>query len=375
MINVLIVVDHLSYEDNMHGVGRFMLNVLPYIDKNRFNIILCVLRKKDALSDLFISQNIKIRYLGKKKFDPSTFFSIFKIIKDEKIDLLHLHQYGSINFGRIAALIAGVPVIIHLHDTDPYYTLYLKIFDYILAPFTDKVISVSEGAKKSTVDKKNICADKVIVMHNAIPQEKYDVLTPGEKEIEKKSLGINPDYKIIGTVTRLRAEKGNEYFLKAASEVLKIFPKTKYIIVGDGPIREELQQLCKKLNIEEKVIFYGFSNNVQKMYSLFDITIIASVAEAFPYALLEAIAMGKAVVSTDTDGPKEILVNGETGLLVPVKDSKMLAKKIIYLLENEEEIKRLGLNAKKESEKYDINIYVKKLEEEYQNLLSEGSKY
>lgn len=64
---MLIVVDHLSYEDNMHGVGRFMLNVLPYINKNRFNIFLCVLRKKDALSDLFISQNIKIRYLGKKK--------------------------------------------------------------------------------------------------------------------------------------------------------------------------------------------------------------------------------------------------------------------------------------------------------------------
>jgi len=94
------------------------------------------------------------------------------------------------------------------------------------------------------------------------------------------------------------------------------------------------------------------------------------VAEAFPYALLEAIAMGRAVVSTDTDGPKEILVNGETGLLVPVKDFKLLAKKIIYLLENEKEIERLGLNAKKESEKYDMNIYVKKLENEYQNLLS-----
>lgn len=356
----------------MHGVGRFMLNVLPHINKNRFNIILCVLRKKDVLSDLFISQNIRIRYLGKKKFDPSTFLSIYKIIKEEKIDLLHLHQYGSINFGRIAGLIAGVPVIIHSHDTDPYYTLYLKIFDLILAPFTDKVIAVSEGAKKSTINKKNICADKVIVMYNAVPQEKYDVLTPGEKEIEKKSLGIDPDYKIIGTVTRLRVEKGNEYFLKAASEVLKIFPKTKYIIVGDGPLCDELQQLCKKLNIEEKVIFYGFSSNVQKMYSLFDITIIASVFEAFPYTLLEAIAMGKAVVSTDTDGPNEILVNGETGFLVPVKDSKMLAKKIIYLLENDEEIERLGLNAKKLSGKYDINFYIRKLEEEYQNLLSGG---
>ena len=366
-----MVTDHLSYNDKMHGVGRYFLNTLPSINKDRYNIILCVLRKEDTLSKLFISKNISIRYLNKTKFDPSTFTSLLKITKEENIDILHLHQYGSSSFGRLVGLITGVPVIIHSHDNVINYTLYLKLFDLILSPFTDKAIAVSEGARRSTIKKRSIREDKVIVMHNAIPLGDFNVLTPEQKENEKKSLGIDPDYKIIGTITRLRVEKGNEYFIEAASKVLKIFPKTKFLIVGEGPLREELQQLCKKLNIEDNVIFYGFSSNVQRLYSIFNITAIASVTEASPFALFEAMAMGKAIVATQTDGAGEILVNGDTGLLVPIKDSELMAQKIIYLLENDMEIERLGRNAKKDSKKYDIILYAKKLEKEYQDLLSE----
>lgn len=374
-INVLFVADHLSYEGKMHGVGRFFWNVLPRFNRNKYNVIPCVLRKKDALNDLFISQGIKIRYLGKTKFSPSTFMILRKIIKEEKIDILHLHQYGSSNFGRLVGFIAGIPVIIHSHDTDPNYPLYQRIADLILARFTDRVIAVSESAKESAIKKRSIREDKVIVMHNAIPLEEFQELTPEQKKEERRRLGINQDYKIVGTVTRLREEKGNKYFLYAAAEVLKVFPKTVFLIVGDGPLREELQNLSKKLNIAENVIFYGFSRNIQRFHSIFDIKVIASVNEGFPLALLEAMAMGKAIVATDVGGPKEILKDGETGLLVPAKDSGALAQKIIYLLGNNQELERLARNAKKESEKYDIDLYVRKLEREYEGLLTKVRKF
>ncbi|RJS83420.1 glycosyltransferase family 1 protein [Methanophagales archaeon] len=374
-INVLFVADHLSYEGKMHGVGRFFWNVLPRFNRNKYNVIPCVLRKKDALNDLFISQGIKIRYLGKTKFSPSTFMILRKIIKEEKIDILHLHQYGSSNFGRLVGFIAGIPVIIHSHDTDPNYPLYQRIADLILARFTDRVIAVSESAKESTIKKRSIREDKVIVMHNAIPLEEFQELTPEQKKEERRRLGINQDYKIVGTVTRLREEKGNKYFLYAAAEVLKVFPKTVFLIVGDGPLREELQNLSKKLNIAENVIFYGFSRNIQRFHSIFDIKVIASVNEGFPLALLEAMAMGKAIVATDVGGPNEILKDGETGLLVPAKDSGALAQKIIYLLGNNQELERLARNAKKESEKYDIDLYVRKLEREYEGLLTKVRKF
>jgi len=371
-INVLFVADHLSYEGKMHGGGRFFLNVLPRFNKSKYNVIPCVLRKKDALHDFFMSQGINIRYLRKTKFDPSTFITLLKIIKEEKIDILHLHQYGASNFGRLAGFIAGVPVIIHSHDNDPNYPLYQRIADIILAPVTDKVIAVSDSAKESTIEKRSIREDKVVVMHNALPLDEFYELTPDQKEEERKRLGINPDYKIVGTVTRLREEKGNKYLLEAAVEVLKIFPKTIFLIVGDGPLRDQLQNLSKKRDIDENVIFYGFSRNTQRLYSIFDIKVIASVTEGFPFALVEAMAMRRAIVATDVGGPKEILKDGETGLLVPAKDSRMLAHKIIYLLENDQELERLARNAKKESKKYDIYLYVRKLEREYKDLLNAG---
>jgi len=375
-INVLFVADHLSYEGKMHGVGRFFWNVLPRFNRNKYNVIPCVLRKKDALNDLFISQGIKIRYLGKTKFSPSTFMTLRKIIKEEKIDILHLHQYGSSNFGRLVGFIAGIPVIIHSHDTDPNYPLYQRIADLILARFTDRVIAVSESAKESTIKKRSIREDKVIVMHNAIPLEEFQELTPEQKKEERRHLGINQDYKIVGTVTRLREEKGNKYLLEAAAEVLKVFPKTLFLIKGDGPLREELQNLSKKLNIEKNVIFYyGFVRDIRKFYSIFDIKVIASENEPFGLVMLEAMAMGKAIVATDAGGPKEILKDGETGLLVPAKDSGALAQKIIYLLENNQELERLARNAKKESEKYDIDLYVRKLEREYEGLLTKVRKF
>jgi len=354
----------------MHGGGRYFWNVLPRFNKSRYNVVPCVLRKKDALNDLFMSQGINIRYLGKAKFDPSTFITLFRIIKEEKIDILHLHQHGASNFGRIAGFIAGVPVIIHAHDNEPNYHLHQRIADVILAHFTDEVIAVSESAKESTIEKRSIREDKVVVMHNALPLDEFHVLTHDQKEEERRRLDINPDYKIVGTVTRLREEKGNKYLLEAAVEVLKVLPKTVFLIVGDGPLREELQNHCKKLNIEENVIFYGFSTKIQRLYSIFDINVIASVTEASPFALFEAMAMGRAIVATNVGGPKEILKDGETGLLVPTEDSGMLAQKLIYLLEHGQELERLAENAKEESKKYDIEVYVRNLEKEYEALLS-----
>jgi len=367
-INVLMVSDHISYNGEMHGVGRFFYNIIPYINKDKYNVIPCVLRLKDSSDDIFKARGITIKYIGKGRFDPTTFTSLLKIIKEEKVDILHLHQYGASNFGRVAALISGIPVIVHCHDDNPYYPLYQRVADIVLKHFTNKVIAVSASAKESAIDKRKFSENKVTVMHNAIPLKEFHKLNADQIEKEKKKLGIEFGYRVIGTVTRLREEKGNKYLLESVPEVLKIFPKTVFLIVGDGPLREELKNICKKLNIEKNVIFYGFSDDVQKSYSLFDIKVIPSITEGSPSALLEAMAMGKAIVSTDVGGLNEILKNGTKGLLVPSKNSTQIAQKIIFLLKNESELKRLGQNAKEESKKYDIELYVKNLEKIYDML-------
>lgn len=364
-INVLMVSDHISYNEHIHGVGMFFFNILPHINKDNFRTVLCVLRRKDSSDDLFKTQGISIQYLGMSKFDPRTLNSLIKIIKKEKIDILHLHGYGASSFGILAALLTRTPVIVHSHDNNTNYPLYQRFADIFLTRYADKVIAVSGSVKESSIRKRRFNESNIIVMHNAIPLEKFQELDSIHIEEEKKRLGIDPVYKVIGTVTRLREEKGNEYFLEAAAEVLKLFPETVFLIVGEGPLRAELQIYCKKLNIEKNVIFYGFSKEVTKQYSIFDINVISSLTEGSPGALFEAMAMGKAIISTNAGGIKEIITDGKTGLLVPSGNSIEIAKKIIFLLRNEKERKKLGQFAREESKKYDIETYVKRLENIY----------
>jgi glycosyltransferase involved in cell wall biosynthesis len=373
-INVLLANDHLGIGKSIHGVGRLFSVLVPRFDRNKFNITVCVLRKKDWIGDEFDKDceklGVKVRFFGRRKFDPFTLIDFIKVIREEKIDVMHLQAYGASTFGRLAGIITGVPTIVHAHDDDSNYPWYQRIADLILSRSTDKAIAVSESVKESSVRKRKICEDRVVVMHNGIPLEKFRMPESDEIEKEKGRLGISLNSKVVGTVARLRKEKGIEYLLKSVPKVLAVFPNTIFLIVGDGPLRGELESLSRRLRIDQNVIFTGYQEDVPKILSIFDIKVLPSLTEGFGLVIVEAMAMGKPIIATNVGGTKEILKDGETGLLVPSKDPKILSEKIIYLLSNEGEAKRLGMKAKEESKKYDINLYVRRLEEQYSELVS-----
>jgi glycosyltransferase involved in cell wall biosynthesis len=364
-INILWLVDHLGYNGFMHGAGKYYLNSIPYFDKNKFNVTLCVLREKDHLTKLFEHKGIKTTHLGRGKIDPRTLLDLVKIVKDEKIDLIHCHGYGSANFGRLTKLVTKIPVIIHAHDDDRFYPWYQRLSDLFLRNYADKAIAVSEAVKESGIHKRKIPTDRIFVMHNGIPLEEFNTLSPEEAENVKRNLGITANAPVIGTIAKLRVEKGTEYFVKAAPEVLKEFPDAVFLVIGDGPLRSYLEDLAKKLSIEEKIIFAGFREDIAAILSFINICVIPSLTEGSPLALLEAMAMSKPVVAAFVGGMREILVDGETGLFVPSKDPKALSEKIIYLLKNKCEAERIGMKAGEESKKYDINLYAKNLEKYY----------
>lgn len=370
MMNILWLVDHLGYNNAMHGAGMYYLNTIPVFDKRKFNVTLCVLREEDYLIKLFTDKKINIRILKRGKFSPMTLVDILRIAKEEKIHLIHAHGYGAANFGRLVGMIRGIPTIVHAHDDDRYYPLYQNLADLLLRNYTDKAIAVSESVKESCINKRNISKDKTFVIHNGISLQ--DFATPeGERvQKERKRLGIESDFKVIGTVAKLREEKGTRYFIESAAKVLEIFPKTNLLVAGDGPLIGELKNLTEKLGIGNRVIFAGFRDDIQVILSIIDIFVIPSITEGSPLALLEAMAMGKPIVATNVGGIVEILRDGETGLLVPSRDPEAIAEKIVHLFRNEAESRKLGLRAKEEVEKYDIHSHVQKLAWHYDEMVA-----
>jgi glycosyltransferase involved in cell wall biosynthesis len=370
-INVLLVNDHLGWNGTvMHGVGRLFLQWMLTFDERKYHVIVCILRKKDALSEHFERRGIKIRFLGHGKFNPMTLVSFIKMIREEKIDVMHVQGYGASTFGRLARVLTGTPVLVHFHDTSPYYPWVQKVADLILARFTDAAIAVSNSVKRFCIENGRAWGmdpGKIVVVPNCVSLNEFQISDPADTLTEKKRLGVDPASKIVGTVTRLYDSKGNRYLLEAAAKVLKIFPNTKFLIVGDGPLRQDLVEFSRQLGIKDHVIFTGFCNNVVKLLATFDIKIFTSwgVDGGTPLAVLEAMAMGKAIVATNII---EIIEDGVTGLLVPPKDSGAIARQVISLLRDEDLGKRLGTNARAESRKYGVDPYVRKLEIIYDNL-------
>lgn len=372
-INVLLINDHLGWNQRiMHGVGRLFLQWIPHFDNQRFNISVCILRPEYHFAEAFAERNISVQFLGCGKYNVLALPRILKVIKHDNIDIIHGQGFGATNFVRMARVLTGVPVLIHLHDTNTYYPLVQRLADRMLARFTDRGIAVSHVVKKFWIEGgrlKGLNPERIDVMYNCVDLD--DFASPPQVDInhQKAMLGIDHQSKVVGTITRLYETKGNRYLLEAAPIILKKIPNVVFLIVGDGPLKSDLAEQARRLGIEKQVIFTGFRNDVSKVLATFDIKVLSSyAAEGMPLTILEAMAMGKAIVTTDI---VEIIKHGETGLCVARKDAKAMAGAIISLLENVSLAEGLGQAAKKASRDFEVNDYVRRLEGIYEEMVAE----
>jgi glycosyltransferase involved in cell wall biosynthesis len=369
-INILLVNDHLGWaEGKIHGVARWFLNTVPAIDRSRFNIIPCILRKKEESTDnIFKKAGVKIRYLKRSKYDIFTLIDFLKIIKKEKIHLLHLQGFGSTGFGRLAGLITKTPVIIHVHSFYVTLPIEVKIADMVFNRRDSKAIAVSNSVREFCVNRRKMDRKKLEVLVYGIDVNKYSPASLSEISKMKKKLRIPVNHKIVGTVTRLYEQKGNKYFLMAIPEVLKKHPETTFVIIGDGPLLQELEAMAANMGINGNVIFAGFCEDVITAISMFDISVFPSLWEGTPLTMLETMSIGKPIVSTTADGLGEVLTDEVSALLVPPKEPMMLAEKITVLLDNPEKAKKLAKSAHAHCQKYSIERHARRLERIYDDV-------
>ena len=369
MINVLHIIDKLS----MDGINPSSCAVLiggwfANMDSERFHMSVCTLRDPDPAGSFLEEKGIKVSYLGHGKISPLNITGISRIIKTEQADIVHLHGYSAANFGRIAARLRSVPNIVHEHavlKVQPHQ----YIADKLLAGLTDNAIAVSKNVKEFMMRSRSIPENKIQVIGNGIQLEKYGNVMSSIKEQMYHELGIDRDTKILGTVTRLREEKGNEYLIRALPAIRDQGIKFILLIVGDGPLRSELECLAEQLGVNVFVKFLGFRRDIPELLSLFDVQVVPSLAEGFGLCLIEAMASKNPIVATEVGGMKEIGRDGETVLFVPPKDPQAIADKIIYLFNNPDVLSAISENAVKYSKVFGIENSIKCLQQEYSELV------
>jgi glycosyltransferase involved in cell wall biosynthesis len=366
-VNVLQVCDHLGWEGSrMHGVKRLFAWMIPRFAAERYNVSLVSLRKKDLSEETLESLGVDITYLHKSKFDPSTLPALLKVIDRKKIDILHLHGYGATTFGRMAGAMRRLPAILHEHANLTDTPWFQKIADVALEPVTDIAIAVSQSTAEFVITARKIPPEKVKVVYLGVPLEEFS-RDRGAAEIEaaRRELGIAPGDFAIGTVTRLHDSKGNSFLVDAARLVLNDRPNTRFFIVGEGPLRQPLEEQARALNIADRFTFAGFAKDVPRVVSAFDVSVFPSLWEGTPLTVFEALAMGKPIVATDADGLLDVLTHEKDAIIVPKRSPGALAAGLIRMIDEPTTRARLGAAAYQTGKHYDIAAFVRKMEQLY----------
>ena len=374
-LRVLQVCDHLGWEGSrMHGVKRLFGWMIPRFDRSRYDVSLVSLRKRDLSEETLDALGIDIQYLHKSKFDPATLTALLKIVDHKKIDILHLHGYGATTFGRLAGKMRQLPTILHEHANLTDTPWFQKVADRLLAPSTDLAIAVSKSTADFVMHARQMPPERVKVVYLGVPLEEFSrPRSTDEIASARAELGVQPGEMAVGTVTRLHDSKGNSYLVEAASHVLRQRPAVRFFLFGEGPLRPELEAQARAAGLGDRFVFGGFTKDVARTVSAFDMSVFPSLWEGTPLTVFEALAMGKPIVATDADGLLDVLTAERDAVIVPKRDAPALAAGIVRLIDSEAERARLSAAARRTGQQYDIAAFVRKMERLY-DLLHDVSR-
>lgn len=314
--------------------------------------------------------------------DLMAFLKLFFYFKKEKFDIIHVHTPKAEIYGQFAAYLAGVPIILNtLHGFDlpagvPIWERKLFMcLERIVGKCSSLVFSISYDIIKKVKKHKIFPPDIIKYLGRDIDTERFDPKRFSGKFIKakKKELNIADDKKVIGIVARMVAEKGYIELFEAFSNVILKFPNAVIVVIGQQePDKKDAIKsgVVKQYGIENNVIFLGERKDTEELYPLMDIFVLPTHREGLGAVILEASGMEIPVIATNEGGCPEAVEDGRTGILVPVKDVKSLAKAITFLLENPHKAREMGKNGRKKIVKeFNKNIVLERLKYYYEMII------
>lgn len=383
-----IKICHIANTDM--AVKFILLNQLKFLENEGYDVY-AVCSPGKWIKDIK-NRGIKVKTINfKRRISPISdlicLFKLFFYFKKEKFDIVHTHTPKPGLLGQLAAKLAGTSIIIntihgfYFNENSSFLKRRFFIFVEKIAAWCSDFIFSQNKEDIETAIKEGICSSqKIKYLGNGINLQKFnpDKFSKSFIGKKKKELEIESQRKIIGTIGRLVKEKGYLDLFEAFKMVLEELPETLLLIIGprEPEKKDRLNHtIIKKFGIKKNVVFLGERVDVDELYPLMDIFVLASHREGFPRTIIESSAMAKPVIATNIRGCREAVKDGKTGILVPLKNPEKLAETIIYLLKNPERAKKMGEEGRKRIEKeFDERRIFDRIKKEYQRLIEEKLK-
>lgn len=323
------------------GAEKQLSLLATRLPRPEFDTHVCALTRSGPYEQVLRAAGVEVTVIGKSlKFDPAAWWKLKRRIAALRPDLVHCWLFAANSYGRAAALAAAVPrIVAGERCVDPWKRWHELAIDRWLARRTDAIVANSSGVRDFYV-RHGLPAAKFVVIPNGIaPAE-----PPGESRGDLLAeLALPSDARLIGAVGRLWPQKRVKDLIWACDLLKVIRDDVHLLIVGDGPHRPRLEHYTRQVRIEDKVHFLGHRADVPRLMPHFDALWLGSEYEGLPNAVMEAMAAGLPVVATDISGNRDLVVQGETGFLVPVGDRAGFARQTRKLLEDGELARRFGV--------------------------------
>ncbi len=316
--NILVLENELE----MGGLERILYEIFSRVDPAHFGVRVCCLKDGGFFKDAWVDLGMPFYdHIMKYKYDLAAYRRLDKILSAEKIDLIDPLAHPTTRlFSWLAGRTGRVKkVVVAIHGSGgPRGGRLIKNYQKPFLRTVDRFIAVAHEHKRHLVESEGLDADKIEVIHNGVDVNRFRPGSPDDTL--RMKFGIQSDDLVITTVASLHAYKCIDALLRAAARIVAERDTIRLLIVGDGPERSNLLKLAGALGLGDKVIFTGVVENVDEILRLSDVFVLASRTEAFPVAILEAMATALPVIATDVGSIGELVTDGETGWVVPAMD-------------------------------------------------------
>ena len=365
-----MLLDMLAREGG--GAEVFTTSLAIHLPRDRFDVRFCVTRRAEGfLAEELDREGIPRVVLGRRgRLDVLPFRRLRRYLRDERIDVLHTHLFGSNLWGSIVGRSAGVPVVVaHEHTWSFQGHPERKFLDRnVIGRFADAFVAVSslEGERMVTLEK--VPAEKVVVIPPAfLPRPE------GEHTDLRAELGIPADAPVVGTAVVLRAQKALDVAIDAFALLLRDVPDAHLVLAGDGPCRRSWERHAMERGVEARVHFIGPRSDIVGVIRALDVATLSSDYEGTPVFLLESMAYGTPVVATDVGGVRDLM--GDRAVLVPPRDPAALGAGYRELIQDPARAESLARAARERVDEYRIERIAERVGELYEKLLRSANAH
>lgn len=367
------------------GTERQFVNLGLGLDRSRFEVRFGCLRRFGLMLDEIEESRIPVLDYGVFRLrDPRAIAAQFRLARDIRrfgIQIVHSYGFHAHLFAIPAAKLAGASAVASIRDMGVYLSPAQRAVQRRLCRFADRIL-VNAAAIEEWLVADGYDRDRINVIPNGIDLARFE--HPAGQGRLHSELGIPSDMPLVGVLGRVTRLKGIEDFLAAAAIVVRRFPSTRFVVIGepsftaqgskitvDGSYQDELVRLAANLGLQDHVIFTGFRADVQQILPELAISVLPSLSEGLSNTLLESMAAGVATVATRVGGAPEVIQDSENGLLVPPGDPAALAEAIGRLLDSRAFAEKLGAAAHRRIvEHYSTRQLVERASRFYESLLA-----